>query len=100
MQFLELYLHLINKIPIGKIIKHDWFKKPTPEQKKEPLIKRKLPLIFEKKQQIYDLIYKIEEERTSLMYDKPKKEQTKNLLNNFLKLKNIFAELLKNEIEI
>ena len=100
LQFLELYLHLINKIPIGKIIKHDWFKKPTPEQKKEPLIERKLSVVFEKKQEIYSLIYKIEEERASLMYGKPKKEQIKNILDNFMKLKSIFSELLKNEIEI
>ena len=37
-QLLEVYLHKINKIPIGKVIKHDWFKKPKLEQKKNPLI--------------------------------------------------------------
>jgi hypothetical protein len=40
-QYLELYLHLINKIPIGKIIKHDWFKKHQKSQRIEPLIERK-----------------------------------------------------------
>jgi len=43
-ELLELYLHILNKIPIGKIIKHDWFKKPQLGQKIEPLIERKLPV--------------------------------------------------------
>lgn len=101
LQFLELYLHILNKISVGKIIKHDWFKKPKPEQKKEPLIERKLPVTFERKQQIYDLIYTLEEERTSLMYGKPMKEQIEKVLTEFQKLKEIFFEALKNEnIEI
>lgn len=100
-QYLELYLHLTNKISIGKIIKHDWFKKPKPEQKIEPLIERKLPVIFPKKEEIYKLIYILEEERNILMYGKPAENQIKNMLENFNKLKTIFKELLKNEnIEI
>ena len=39
-EMLELYLHKEGKIPIGKVVKHDWFKKPLPEQKVEPLIER------------------------------------------------------------
>ena len=96
-QFLELYLHVINKISIGKIVKHDWFKKPKPEQKKEPLIERKLNVNFSKKQEIYDLIYKIEEERNILMYGKPVKNQIKEILKNFLKLKETFLSLFNNE---
>ena len=34
-QLLELYLHITNKIPMGKIIKHDWFKRPHSNQKIE-----------------------------------------------------------------
>ena len=96
-QFLELYLHVINKISIFKIIKNDWFKKPKPEQKKEPLIERKLNVNFSKKQEIYDLIYKIEEERNILMYGKPVKNQIKEILKNFLKLKETFLSLFNNE---
>jgi hypothetical protein len=100
-QFLELYLHAINKIPIGKIIKHDWFKRPKPEQKKEPLIERKLLAEFARKQEIYNLIYDLEEERNILVYGKPVEEQVRKVLDNFSKLKEIFLELLKNEgIEI
>lgn len=97
LQFLELYLHLTNKISIGKVIKHDWFKKPKLEQKKEPLIERKLPLTFSEKEKIYSLIYTLEKERNSLVYGKPAEEQVKSVLGNFLKIKEIFLELLENE---
>jgi len=96
-QFLELYLHIVNKIPIGKIVKHDWFKRPKPEQKKETIIERKLSVNFNKKQEIYELIYTLEEERNSLMYGKPAKEQIKKVIETFFKLKEIFMELYKNE---
>lgn len=98
-QFLELYLHKNNLIPIGKIVKHDWFKRPHLEQKIEPLIERKLNADFPKKEEIYNLIYLIEEDRNILMYGSPQKEQIKRLLNNFYKLKQNFKELLENEFE-
>src|SRR3990167_7271567 len=77
LELLELYLHILNKLPLEKIIKHDWFKRPKEEQKKEPLIERALPIEFDKKEKLYSIIYKIEEERNSLLYGKPKEEQTK-----------------------
>ena len=79
LELLELYLHIKNKLPLEKIIKHDWFKKPKPEQKKDPLIERHLPIQFEKKEELYKLIYDIEEERNSLLYGKPQKEQTSRI---------------------
>lgn len=99
-QLLEIYLHKINKISIGKVLKHDWFKKPTPEQKKEPLIDRKLSVEFPQKEEIYNLIYDIEEDRNSLMYGSPTKEKIKEVLESFQKLKEIFKPLLKDEIEL
>lgn len=100
-QFLELYLHVINNIPVGKIIKHDWFKKPKPEQKIEALIERKLPINFPRKEEIYSLIYELEEKRNSLVYGKSSEKEIKKVLASFLKLKEIFRELFKNEkIEI
>lgn len=100
-QFLELYLHASGKISIGKVVKHDWFKRPKEGQKKEPLIERKLQIDFHKKKEIYDLIYDLEEERTILMYGKSTEKQIKKVLDSFSKLKEIFKELLKNEgIEI
>lgn len=100
-QFLELYLHVTNRIPIGKIIKHDWFKKPQTDQKIEPLIERHLNADFPNKDKIYNLIYDLEEERNILVYGKPASEQIKNVLEKFSKIKQLFLEMLKNEgIEI
>ncbi len=96
-QFLEIYLHITNKISMGKIIKHDWFKRPKVEQKREPLIERKLPIDFPKKQDVYNLVYDLEDERNTLMYGKSTQEQIKKVLETFSKLKKIFKELLKNE---
>ncbi|MBI3190399.1 hypothetical protein HYZ41_01705 [archaeon] len=91
-EILELYLHKEGKIPIGKIIKHDWFKKPLPEQKIEPLIERKLMTDFPLKKEIYDLIYKIEENSTNLVYGRPSKEQIETVINSFNKLKNMLTD--------
>lgn len=99
-QFLELYLHKINKISIGKVVKHDWFKRPQQGQKIEVLINRKLEIDFQDKEEIYELIYSIEEERNILMYGSPAKEQIKAILGNFMKLKDKFKELLKDEINL
>ena len=97
LQLLELYLHVANKIPIGKVLKHDWFKRSQEGQKKELLVDRKLPVQFDKKDEIYDLIYTLEEERTSLVYGKPVKDQVKKVVDIFNKLKEILKGLLKND---
>jgi len=96
-QFLELYLHAENKIPIGKIVKHDWFKRPKAEQKIEPLVERKLSVIFEDKDKIYDLIYSIEENRENLVYGKADLEKIKIVLNSFNKLKTRIIDELKSK---
>lgn len=96
-QLLELYLHLQQKLHLSVIIKHDWFKRPKAGQKKEVLIERKLPVIFEKKEEIYDLIYTLEEERSSLMYGKSSKEQIQKVLDTFIKLKGIFKEAIHDD---
>lgn len=96
-QLLELYLHETKRISMGKVIKHDWFKRPKQEQKKPPLIERKLPVEFPRKKQIYELIYEIEGDRTSLLYGKPAEEQVEKVLDAFQKLKSIFVEELKKE---
>lgn len=96
-QFLEVYLHITNKISIGKIIKHDWFKRPKPEPKIIPLIERKLPIEFQHKKEIYDLIYNLEDERNILVYGKADEEQIKKVLEIFRRLKEIFYNLFENE---
>jgi len=98
-ELLELYLHTLNKISIGKIIKHDWFKKPQPEQKIKPLIERKLPVEFNNKKELYDLIYEIEENRNNLIYGKATKEQIKRVLDSFLKFKELVNKLIKQEVQ-
>ena len=90
-------MHLTNKIPIGKIVKHDWFKKPQIKQKIEPLIERKLRVEFERKEEIYNLIYNLEDERTILMYGKPVENQVRRVLDTFLNIKKIFDEIFKHE---
>jgi len=97
LQLLELYLHSLNKISIGKVVKHDWFKRPQEDQKIESLIERKLSVDFPMKEEIYELIYDLEDKRNTLVYGKPMKIQIERVYDNFLKLKEILKELLKNE---
>jgi len=96
-ELLELYLHSINKISIGHMIKHDWFKRPRIEQKKEALIERKLKIDFKRKKEIYELIYSMEEHRNNLLYGKSNKKLIESVLNSFLKLKKMMFELLTEE---
>jgi hypothetical protein len=63
-----------------------------PEQKTDPLIERKLKADFQHKNKIYDLIYKIEENRNNLVYGRATKEQIETVLNSFNQLKQILAE--------
>ena len=95
-EMLETYLHKEGKIPIGKMLKHDWFKRPLPEQKVEPLIERKLKVDFPSKEKVYDLIYTIEGNRTNLVYGRPTKTQIESVVNSFNKLKNILMERISD----
>lgn len=97
LQLLEVYLHLENKVQITKILKHDWFKRPHETQKIPALIERKLPIDFQYKKEIYELIYNLEEKRNSLLYGKSSEESVKEVVTNFIKLRKIFKELLKDE---
>ena len=63
---IELYLHSINKISVGTMIKHEWFKEPKLDQKIAPLAERMLGVDFPKKQEIFSLMYAIEERRNNL----------------------------------
>ena len=96
-QLLELFLHLENKISVGHVIKHDWFKRPKIEQKIEPLIERKLPVQFEKKKEIYSLIYEIEENRENLVYGKTDSGKIKLVLDSFNRLKEMLLPKLKEK---
>lgn len=100
MDLLELYLHKKKLIDVGKVIKHDWFKKPLEKQKIEPMIERKLHVSFDDKDNIYNLIYVLEENRDILIYGKPSKEQIEIVLKKFQKLKEILIEKIEQEGEI
>ena len=100
-QLVELYLHKLDKIPTGKLLKHSWFKPPQAGQKKETIIERKLQVDFPNKKQIYNLIYGIEKGRTALVYGKSSKKQIELVLESFNKLKDLLiGELKKMGVEI
>ena len=94
-EMLEMYLHLRELISIGKKINHSWFKRPIEGQKIEPLIERKLPVSFPGKEDVYELIYKLEERRNVLIYGKAKKGDLETVLVSFQKLKSIMEEKIK-----
>ena len=93
-ELLEFYLHKLGVISTGKIIKHNWFKRPQQEQKIVPLIERKLAVHFPNKEKIYNLIYAIEENRDNLVYGKVIKTQIEIVLTTFVKLKELLLEKL------
>jgi|SRR3989338_3228458 len=96
-QLLELFLHLDNKISMGHVIKHDWFKRPKEGQKIEPLIERKLPVQFDLIKEVYNLIYTIEENRENLLYGKSDAEKIRLVLKSFNKLKEIILPKIKEK---
>ena len=100
---LELYLHKSGKIAIGMQIKHDWFKRPKPEQKILPLAERHLQGDFPSKPEILDLFYTLEENRNKLIYGHATLSEIKLTLEAFEKTKKILLPLLQEdgeEIEI
>lgn len=96
-EMLELYLHKINKISAGKIVKHDWFKKPQEGQKVEPLAERMLGVDFPGRAEILSLMYKIEGKRDKLIYGKSSVADVASVAENFTELKRILSEKLKKE---
>mgnify|MGYP001561786321 CR=1 FL=1 len=92
---LELYLHASGKITAGTMIKHEWFKTPRPGQKIVPLAERKLEADFQDKEKLFSLMYTIEESRNKLIYGKPSKTATEEVLNSFQRLKDIITQRLK-----
>ena len=98
-ELLELYLHKEGKIPIGKVIKHDWFKRPLPEQKAEPLVDRKMPVDFPGKKELYELMYIIEEQRNTLIYGRATAGQVDIVLRAFNQLKTLLMEKVGGQDE-
>jgi len=92
---LEMYLHKIRKISIGTTIKHEWFKAPKPEQKIVPLAERKIETDFPLKNELFSLMYIIEEHRNKLIYGKPTNAAIKEVFTSFQKIHAIIKEKLK-----
>ncbi len=92
---LELYLHTLNKISIGTMVKHEWFKTPKPEQKIMPLAERMLGVEFAMKEDIFRSMYLIEEHRNKLIYGKPSKSAAEIVLKAFQKLHQLIKEQLQ-----
>ncbi|MBI2141557.1 hypothetical protein HYU16_03985 [Candidatus Woesearchaeota archaeon] len=81
---LEAFLHSKNLIDPGFTIKHEWLKSKNK-------VNEKLPFEFPRKQEILELIAKIEEKRNALCYGKPQKEEAlQELLADFNALKEKF----------
>ena len=89
---LEILLHKNSLIDPGFILKHEWLKSKNS-------INEKLHFDFPNKDEILDLILKIEEKRNTLCYGKPQKiEVIREVIDNFNKLKDLFKEAgLKDE---
>ena len=84
---LEIFLHKNNLIDPGFVLKHEWFKANNK-------IKEKLPFDFDRKQEILELMHKIEEKRDALCYGIPKKEEdVKEVISKFHTLKKLLIEL-------
>jgi hypothetical protein len=96
-ELLELFLHQINKIQMGKVLEHNWFKRPSPEQKKEALVDRKIGVEFSGRKEIYELIYTIEDHRNNLIYGNPNKTEIEKVINAFNKLKGFIIEKLQQK---
>ena len=92
---LEAYLHKLGKISIGAVIKHEWFKAPKPDQKLAPLAERKIEADFPFKNELFSLMYLIEEHRNKLIYRKPTNSAIKEVFTSFQKLHTIIKEKLK-----
>lgn len=95
----ELYLHSLNKISIGTMIKHEWFKAPKSEQKAVPLAERMLGMDFPQKEEVFSLMYTIEEARNKLIYGRPSVLAAEVVLTAFKKLHDLIKEQLGDEIE-
>ncbi len=98
-ELVELYLHILGKITTGAMLKHDWFKAPKPGQKIAPLAERKLGVEFPAKEEVFSLMYGIEEERNKLIYGKPTKAAIDAVLSSFNRLHKIIKEKLQEKGE-
>lgn len=91
----ETYLHALGKISVGGMIKHEWFKPPKLGQKIAPLAERKIAADFPHKDEIFSLMYTLEEHRNKLIYGKPTNVAVNAVLTSFQKLHQVIKDELK-----
>ncbi|MBS3138716.1 hypothetical protein J4207_03350 [Candidatus Woesearchaeota archaeon] len=96
---LEMYLHKTGKIQTGAQIKHEWFKRPKQWQKIMPLAERHLQVIFPNKNEIFELLYSLEENRNKLIYGSSTKNQIQHICITFEQYKKLVGEMLAEEGE-
>ena len=88
-ELLELTLHKKGILQIGKVLKHEWFKRPKIGQKILPLAERMIGLDFPEKKNAYELLYQIEEHRNNLIYGKSTLAEIDAVINAFRKLQEL-----------
>ncbi|GBE19820.1 hypothetical protein BMS3Abin17_00549 [archaeon BMS3Abin17] len=89
---LEIILHERNLIDSGFVIKHEWFNSKR-------RIAEKFNFDFPRKEEIMNLIAKIENVRNKLCYGKRQDEAVlEKLVHDFNSLKKIFTEVTGHEL--
>ena len=96
---LELYLHKLGKIQSGTMVKYEWFKEPQAGQKVIPIAERKISVEFPHKEELFKLLYIIEDNRNKLIYGKPILSNIQATLESFRKLHAMIKEELAKEGE-
>ncbi len=82
-EMLEVYLHTLELINPGTIIKHDWFKSSR-------LVNLRIPFDFPQKEKIVSLLIKMEERRNTLCYGKRQPlDIIDTYFNQYLEIKSI-----------
>lgn len=96
---LEMYLHKTGKIQTGAQIKHEWFKRPKPEQKIMPLAERHVQVIFPNKSEIFELLYSLEDYRNKLIYGSSTEREITLMYTAFERYKKLLLDMLSKEGE-
>ena len=93
-EMLEVFLHKLELINPGAIIKHEWFSSPR-------RVNEMIPYSFQDKEKIISILCKIEEKRNILCYGKKQPiSEMEFVLDLFYQAKSLFeSNGLKWEIE-
>jgi|SRR3989344_4571961 len=85
-EMLEVFLHKLNLINPGALLKHEWFNSTRNAEER-------LNFDFPHKSEIIKLLNEIESKRNFLCYGKPQPVETlESVINAFNKLKEIFKK--------